>query len=253
MEIEVVRPADSQMRMSDTLIPGIPEQLRGAETFGEEDNKTFLHLAARDGDVPLAHEVVRMGIIIDRKDKNGATPLFLALKYLQSMGVVLRIASQPGFIATVPPSARAALEPEYVRKRISCLVKIATLLVEQHADVNAGAFGYTPLTLAAEAGQWALVELLLHHGARRPRPDTLRSLPSADRLRFTSILNKTPAAHPRPAQACPCYSGKLLSACHAAGRGLPYPDHFLCGCGKRRTYGACCGKRGVVWRGVRGR
>ncbi|KAF7796455.1 hypothetical protein EIP86_007632 [Pleurotus ostreatoroseus] len=243
MEIEVVRPAD---RASDTLIPGIPEQLRGAETFGEGDNKTFLHLAAHDGDVPLAYEVVRMGIVIDRTDKNGATPLSLALKYLQSMGVVLRIASQPGFIATVPPSARAALEPEYVRKRISCLVKIATLLVEQHADVNAGAFGYTPLTLAAEAGQWTLVELLLRHGAHRPRPDTLRSLPSADRLRLTSILNQTPAAHPRPAQPCPCYSGEPLSACHAAGRHMLYPAHFLCGCGKRRTYGACCGKHGVI-------
>ncbi len=32
-------------------------------------------------------------------------------------------------------------------------VRIASLLIEQHADVNLGQFGRTPLSLAAETGK----------------------------------------------------------------------------------------------------
>ncbi|ESK90217.1 hypothetical protein Moror_7722 [Moniliophthora roreri MCA 2997] len=218
------------------------------DSFRKGDQKTFLHLAAANGDVALAYEVIRMGIDIDKKDSNGATALLLSLTKLAIHRNILAQVNSPNF----PPPARGqslpeTLTPEFLNKRIECDSRIATLLIEQHADVNAGAFGVTPMSPAAEAGRWAIVELLLQHGARRPRTQELQFTSTVEKSRYTSILSKTKTSpsDPRPPRPCPCWSGKLLSECHEAGK-QRYPDHFLCGCGKKRmVYGECCGKRGI--------
>ncbi|KAJ3525795.1 hypothetical protein NM688_g8350 [Phlebia brevispora] len=148
VETEVVQPCNEKAAM----FPGFPEQLaRNMERFGRGDRKTFLHVAARNGDVPLAYEVIRMGIIIDYKDKYGATALFLALEHLLSLSMVLKTVSQSGFLRPADPASRAALDPATIKNKIACTTRIATLLIEQHADVDAGAFGYTPLYLACSS------------------------------------------------------------------------------------------------------
>lgn len=243
VEVEVVQPSSS--------LPGtgLHEDLSdNMGHFRKGDRRTFLHFAARNADLPLAYEFIRMGIIIDYKDKDGITALFLAMDYLLSLHTVYATVSKPGFARTIPSTDKdlqAVLNPTSVKERSECVARIITLLIEQHADVNAGAFGQTPLSLAVELGDWTLAELLLRHGARRPRIEDLKFSSSKDKKHFASILNIIKGSGPRPARPCPCWSGKLLSECHDA-ESLPYPAEFLCGCGKRRTYGACCGKRGVV-------
>ena len=225
--------------------------LENVEHFSKGDHKTWLHRAAHDADVPLTYEIIRMGISINSKDKNGITALLLAVARLLALHDTLSIVNGPNFALKLdtPESAREALKPDYINKMIESQAQIATLIIEQHADVNAGAFGFTPLSLAAAAGRWDLVELLLRHGARRPRIQDMKSLSSDSKNYLTSILAKTKTSEssPRPPQPCPCWSGKLLSQCHDADALMPFPSHFLCGCGKRKSYGECCGKRGIVF------
>ncbi|KAK7032245.1 hypothetical protein VNI00_013203 [Paramarasmius palmivorus] len=218
--------------------------------FQSGDRKTMLHMAACDGDVALGYEVIRMGIDIDRKDKNGVTALLLSLAKLVIHRTILNLVTSPNFPPPPPgESLSEALKPEYLNKRIECDARIATLLIEQHADVNAGAFDVTPMSLAAESGRWSIVELLLQHGALRARTDGLHFASTIEKSRYLSILSKTKPksslSDPRPPRPCPCWSGKLLSECHATGE-KPYPDNFVCGCGKKnRSFGECCGRRGI--------
>ncbi|PSR82007.1 hypothetical protein PHLCEN_2v6182 [Hermanssonia centrifuga] len=47
----------------ETLIP--KRIVESVDNFRSGDRKTFLHLAAKKGDIPLAHEIIRMGIHLD--------------------------------------------------------------------------------------------------------------------------------------------------------------------------------------------
>ncbi|KAK7465258.1 hypothetical protein VKT23_005237 [Stygiomarasmius scandens] len=202
---------------------------RNLEKFRPGDGKTFLHLALKHADVPLAYEIIRIGIDINFKDTEGVTPLFYALEHLLALHEVYKAVTQPGFrkpTKSAPQSIRTALDPDNIKTRMGDISKIAILIIEQHANVDAGAFGYTPISLAAQAQQWDLVRLLLRHGARHSQSQISST---ADRIRLSSIMNEVKASSPRPAQPCPCWSGKLLSECHDSSR-QPYPDHFLCGC-----------------------
>ncbi|KAK7034715.1 hypothetical protein VNI00_012122 [Paramarasmius palmivorus] len=257
VETEVVRDTNSGGRAaiqnasrsryppSFRRIEGLVDKMSG---FRAGDGKTMLHMAACDGDVALAYEMIRMGIEIDRKDRNDVTALLLSLAKLVIHRNILSLVTGPNFPSPPPGSSLSeALKPEYLTKRIECDARIATLLIEQHADVNSGAFGVTPMSLAAESGRWSIVEVLLYHGARRPRTDDLHFASTIEKSRYLSILSKTKtsASDPRPPRPCPCWSGKLLSECHAAEK-KPYPDNFICRCGrKNRSFGECCGRRGI--------
>ncbi|KZT01523.1 uncharacterized protein LAESUDRAFT_459678 [Laetiporus sulphureus 93-53] len=126
------------------------------------------------------------------------------------------------------------------------VVRIATTLVEQHADVNVVMDGCSPLTYACQALQWPLIELLLLHGARLPsrQPSGLFDGLSSrsDSSRFAALVKKIGPVPSRPPRPCPCWSGKPLSKCHAADQHL-YPAHFFCPCGSRKSYGYCCSRR----------
>ncbi|KIY62813.1 hypothetical protein CYLTODRAFT_446995 [Cylindrobasidium torrendii FP15055 ss-10] len=218
---------------------------RNREDFSSDAKKTFLHFAVSERDLPLAYEIIRMGIILDFKDSEGVTPLFLAMGYLHALEQVLQTVSKPGFMKTVAPANRAGLEPEYVKQQIFVVTRIATLIIEQHGDVNASAFGKSVLSLAVEGSQWDLVELLLRHGARRLPASTFTYAVIGDKRRYVSALDRVKACKPRLERPCPCWSGKLLSQCHNRGEPVPYADDHLCGCGRRKTYGTCCGKKGI--------
>ncbi|KAJ3551213.1 hypothetical protein NM688_g4838 [Phlebia brevispora] len=219
--------------------------------FRRGDQKTALHWAICNADVPLTYEMIRIGINIDHKDSEGVTPLFLALESIFTQNRLTESAADLVHLRRFPPSIQAIMvsegKPENVANKIKCLTHIITLLIEQHADVNVSAFGCTPLNLAAELGQWEVAKLLLVHGATPIDPESLRLSPPSNKARLSSIQCEVCPADPRPAQPCPCWSGKLLSQCHDAAK-IRYPDHFLCRCGARKVYAACCAKRGLVLR-----
>lgn len=199
----------------------------------QENRKRLLHKAASEGDVPLVYELIRLGEI-DQKDENGKTALYIALSslvaFLGSLGKYLTALNQ------------ANLTPDLDINKAESFVRIATLLIEQHTDANAGFAGVPPLSLAIKARRWDLVELLLIHGAR-PLDSTCTDEVDMERLRN---LQATVKGKPHPPRPCPCWSGKLLSECHNGANEQPYPAHFLCVCGTRyKTYADCCCKRGI--------
>lgn len=262
IRLKAVKPTDDRSFMDtefvkentpfDIIPPPTPMENVGrlidnTHRFRPGDGKNLLHSAVHDGDLLAAYETLRMGINIDGQDAEGVTPLFLALECIYNIN-----SSQMGLAArttALVTSLAAHLRPsqlsdEELELQIGHIERIAILLIEQHADVDAGAFGVTPLTLAVATGKWRIVELLLRHGAIPASPDSMELASSTNKARFVTLITDTQVANPRPPRPCPCWSGKLLSECHAAAK--PYPDHFLCCCGKRKTYGACCAKRGLV-------
>ncbi|KAF5368928.1 hypothetical protein D9758_002889 [Tetrapyrgos nigripes] len=188
------------------------ELLSSLQNFRPGAKKTFLHVALKNADIPLAYEIIRMGIIIDIQDNDGITPLFFALGQLLSLHSVHKAVTHPSFVKpTLRNSTKdiqTALHPDYVKIRKEKIAKITTLLIEQHANLDIGAFGYTPLSLAALAQQWDIVKLMLLHGVRRPEPDSTMLPSVADRIRLSSLMNETKTANPRPPRPCPCWSGK---------------------------------------------
>lgn len=59
--------------------------------MGKGDHKTFLHLAAKDTDIHLAYEVIRISFTIDFKDRHVVTVFFLPLENLLSLNIVLKM------------------------------------------------------------------------------------------------------------------------------------------------------------------
>ncbi len=237
---EVVRPLPGHRPPSppETLIP--KRIVESVDNFRSGDRKTFLHLAAKKGDIPLAHEIIRMGIPLDYKDKDGVTPLFLALEYLYVLSKVTAASKdmpmpQTGAIADT-------LRSPYWSSTAERITRVASLIIEQHADVNLGQFGRTPLSLATDVGNWKLVELLLRHGAHRPPIAHISFATSTDKSLYLALVKKVKLTTPRPPQLCPCWSGQLLSKCHGQNS-QPYPADFLCRCGRHKTYRNCCAKR----------
>ncbi|KAF7796456.1 hypothetical protein EIP86_007633 [Pleurotus ostreatoroseus] len=263
---EIHEAVDMEMSRDDTLSQFLMPMsldhfgllMDNMQHFQDGQEKNLLHAAIRDGDILMVHEALRMGITIDAKDVEGVTPLFFALEYICSMSKMLDLACIEFLVGMLPLSLLEAgiKSVEVFELQISRAVRSATLLVEQHADVAAGAFGFTPLSLAVASAQWGLVELLLRHGAHPVPSTSLYFASPEDEAHFASLLARVKAAKPRPPRSCPCWSGKLLSDCHAHSH-QPYPDHFFCCCGKRRTFGACCGERGLdiaeIWSGKNGR
>ncbi|GJE99459.1 zf-MYND domain-containing protein [Phanerochaete sordida] len=214
------------------------------DKFNSADKRSTLHLAAKEADIPLAYECIRIGTAISHKDAYGITALLLACMTIRSTKVIKEIVRVSGRPPPDSPGGRA-LSDQFLDDEVSRLLRIATLLVEQHADVNVSADGETPLGVAAEASCWPLVELLLRHGARplaagTPGAPLFRS--ANQRSRYNALVRTTQVSTPRPARRCPCWSGALLADCHAA-RTQPYPPSFLCRCGRNRTYERCCMRR----------
>ena len=242
VEVEVVSPdSPDNLRLSHFQIDedeDEDEDIR-VETFSfhRGDRKTLLHSAAHQGDVPLVYELIRLGHQIDWTDTDGRTALWVALSSL------VGFSGSPAIIVRV--SEQSGLKPGDINwsRKIECFVRVATVLIEQHIDVNIGYGCVSPLSLAVEARRWDLVELLLIHGAR-PEDLAWTDHNEAVLRRFYQICLTTKPVNPRPPRPCPCWSGKRLSECHGAGE-HPYPNHFLCVCGARKTYVDCCRKRGI--------
>ncbi len=227
----------SSLPANDNVIPALSK-------WGKDDRKSHLHLAAATLDVPLTYETLRMGANPSYKDAYGVTPLYLALELARSAllyDAVLHIS------AATPSRNRSSDNPSHATLRARAS-RIATLLVEQHGDVNSGYRGRTPLSIAVELCMWDVVELLLRHRVKVPPLKRLSFQSNVEKLQYlkllTSVGSDTQAG--RPPRPCPCWSGKPLTECHAAGW-TSYPGDLLCCCGKNRKYDNCCVKREFKW------
>lgn len=249
MDMEIVREdTPTEFLPLPAPLENMGRLMDNIQCFRPGDAKNLLHSAVHDGDVLAAYETLRIGINIDGQDAKGATPLFLALESIYTINVsqMGQAAKTAAFVASLPPHLRPSYSSdEELKLQIEHIERIAILLIEQHADVDTGAFGSTPLTLAVATARWRIVKLLLRHGALPASPYSMELASSTNKARFATLIADNQPTNPRPPRPCPCWSGKLLSECHDAAK-QPYPDHFLCCCGKQKTYGVCCSKRGLI-------
>lgn len=221
----------ASVAFDDDIIPSLSKWER-------EDHKSNLHLAAVGLDIPMVYECLRMGINPSYKDSCGVTPLYLALEWVRSAILFRKVIH----LSTVKYASNTP-NAQIIRVQAS---RIAALLVEQHADIDSGYGDGTPLSVAVELRMWDVVELLLRHGVKVPPLKRLSFATSADKMRYLQLLTAVGEISSRPPRPCPCWSGKLLSECHAADW-LPYPEDLLCCCGKNKRYANCCLKREFKW------
>ncbi|CAA7262703.1 unnamed protein product [Cyclocybe aegerita] len=205
--------------------------------FHENTSRMAHHYAAAYGDILLMHEYLYLGAISDKPDKQGFTPIFLALAGAAILRADITINGYTG-----PRKITLLRQGPSLLKRFSY---IARMLIEQHIDVNQTHCGYSLLYLALLAKDWDTVSLLFEHGARnhlsvKEMKHCVRS--NEDRNLFAAAESKKlPKGAERPPRLCPCSSGKPLSECHAAPEVcIHYSPSFLCFCGKDRAYQRCC-------------
>ncbi|KDQ18859.1 hypothetical protein BOTBODRAFT_28347 [Botryobasidium botryosum FD-172 SS1] len=196
------------------------------EGFTVEAGRTNLHLAAAEGDVLAACELVRLGATVDALDSGGASPLVLAAGEMVQFNAT----------DTNLPGIRAELE-----RGIKRFAWVARVLIEQHAGVDQKYNGNSILEIACSLGNWELVKLLLKHKAKPSQKCHSYFHSRSDKDRFVSVASSY-ASSPRPARVCPCWSGKTVAQCHGAAA-QPYPLTFLCVCGSKKTYQKCCHAR----------
>ncbi|GBE87914.1 hypothetical protein SCP_1201390 [Sparassis crispa] len=139
---------------AEALYKSPPAALTRGLTVKGMEGASYLHLAVARGDIPLTYECLRLGVGVDISDMCGRTPLLLATEMIANT-VESQAAGRDG----------ANNKAAETRAR---LVRIATLLIEQHAELYVAQrgggdsiFGYAFNTL-----QWPLIELLLRHGAQ---------------------------------------------------------------------------------------
>jgi hypothetical protein len=221
------------------------EKLGVADLF---KNMGYLHLAAFQGDLPLAYEARRLGTSVRTRNKDGFTALYFGCR---TIGMWTRPRGPSNKSA-----AEQADDDEAMAALAAKVARVCIFLLCQYADPNETHDGVSLLHLACQSGSWDLIRALLLHGAD-PTPSTLG--PSkhpvrflrmeADRARFRSLASEVKnSTTGRPPCLCPCASGLPLEGCHGVPGGKPYPPEYICCCGTKRIYSACCRKRtGKAW------
>jgi hypothetical protein len=246
----------NQLGMVDNPVAVRDAPLELQAQLGLENRRTYLHVGAMVGDPILVCEMIRLGASVDITDASGKTPLFLAVESVARWTVALDTGVDPFVTRILPkgPSMKRTHPVRLARKdgllRLHYIVRI---FLEQHADPKCASEGFTPLHTACKFKFWDLIELLLKYGADPlpprlpgstvPAPPTFFRTP-ADKARFRALVHST-ANSPRPPRMCPCFSGKMLAACHDA-EAKPFPLDFLCRCGSQKVHNRCCRKRKFV-------
>ncbi|KAJ6595682.1 hypothetical protein DFH09DRAFT_1357603 [Mycena vulgaris] len=184
-----------------------------------ERDLSYLHLALFHGELPLAHESLRLGTSVHRKDpRTGYSPLFYGFEnlfgYMEHgkiiVGGPLQVIAQANLEAYVARISQRRIPP---RPRLP---------------------------------HWILgpIRALLLHGATPGYVAISQFINQADSERFECLVHETSTAI-RPARICPCGSARPLADCHALSR--PYPAQYICPCGSRNINAACCAKTDISW------
>ncbi|KAJ7754500.1 hypothetical protein B0H16DRAFT_1832487 [Mycena metata] len=213
-----------------------------ATTKGLEGG-SWLHFSVTQGDLPLAHESLRLGASVQSLDRRNYSALYFAAVVLKD--ILLPDGPVSGIYRGSTPSATAP--HAFVEQNI----QICLLLLEHHADANETHDGLSLLGLACLSDQWDLIRALLRHGAN-PFPSLSSTQPPIEFLKtvgarrvFTTTISQL-SGKPRPRMLCPCGSERALDKCHVTP--LPYPDDDLCPCGSGKTHRVCCVKRAdMTW------
>ncbi|KAJ7167311.1 hypothetical protein C8R43DRAFT_877406 [Mycena crocata] len=206
---------------------------------------SWLHLAVGQGDLPWAHECVRLGTAIQHKDNRGFSALYFACTLLKEANgpIMMNLRSQDGQMP------RPAQREKLLRDVVVQIQQICLLLLEHHSDPNETHNGLSLLALACISNQWDLIRALLLHGAC-PSPSStpaaqlpLRFLKSElDKKAFNSHVVEFSKTL-RPRRPCPCGSTRLLENCHARPEPQPYSEEGICPCGAGKIHAKCCVKR----------
>lgn len=219
----------------------------GGFGFDEATGRGVLHLAATVGDVLFTHELLYLGSNPDSADKQGVTPLFMALYTAAQVGDPRVVTKTPQYWTywISNPELAAPNAPKQILTRQSRIVRA---LIEQHANVNQTHHGLSLLELACRARDWRNVALLLEHGADHKviTPTRLQEcfFTNDERKIFLQFVERKalPQGAERPPRKCPCWSGKALNECHRVrGAQIPYPSEYVCFCGTQKANGKCCG------------
>ncbi|KAJ7286248.1 hypothetical protein C8J57DRAFT_1708583 [Mycena rebaudengoi] len=195
------------------------------------DEGHWLEIAVKYGDVPLAYEIIRLGASVLYKNHLGFSPLYSGCTLLRTLLVKRNSSSSP--------SSNKNTYAHMLAIREICL-----LLLDHHSDANETHDGTSLLQLAYITASWDLIRALLIHGAD-PCPFATLSKHLAvpkktDEPLYTSLTSELAGAE-RPPRLCPCGGGSALKNCHATFQA--YPIKYICFCGSRKTYSACCLKR----------
>ncbi|KAJ7167501.1 hypothetical protein C8R46DRAFT_1093209 [Mycena filopes] len=200
------------------------------------------HRLAMHADLPLAYEAVRLGTSIGRPAKAGITALYHGLLTLLDC-----LKAGPAEVVAAP------LASTIHDLMTGTMRQVLLFLLSHHADPNESHNGVSVLHLACMGSFWDLVEALLLHGAN-PFYSVGAGSPAhvlknnADKARFSSLASKYQGTTrpPRPPRICPCGSGSPLQDCHAVAGGKPYNPEYICCCGSRKIYSACCAKKAKI-------
>ncbi|KAJ7780938.1 hypothetical protein B0H16DRAFT_1817221 [Mycena metata] len=238
-------------QFSDPSNPLLTAMLpEGPESHAHMDDCSYLHFAAMHGDVPLAHEAVRLGTSIGCTTNAGLSALYLGFSTLLGCvqgehDVQVNVNSLAAEVLHIPgfPSSLYGL-------MLATMRRVLLFLLAHHADPDETYQGLSVLHLACMCNSWDLIEALLLHGAN-PFPSSFTTAgftpqaylrnPDEDGIRFLSLVSKYRDT-PRPPRICPCGSGLPLKNCHAVAGGKPYVPEYICPCGSREIYSACCAK-----------
>ncbi|KZT64448.1 hypothetical protein DAEQUDRAFT_814960 [Daedalea quercina L-15889] len=217
--------------------------------FYDGSRSTYLHLAARLGDVPFVYECIRLGVNVDCRDVSGRTPLCFALQEVAMSHHRLLRAKQ----------RKNTSDAEAWIAHLKQLRRIVQALLEQHADFRLVAHddARSPVHWAWYALDLELIELFVAHGAFEIITFPLGANEAAcmplwanpaEVASLRQLVSRLAGDErpPRPTRRCPCLSGKPLAECHALGY-RPYPSHFPCPCGTARPYEKCCARRGIEY------
>ncbi|KAJ6623138.1 hypothetical protein B0H10DRAFT_2011329 [Mycena sp. CBHHK59/15] len=202
--------------------------------FTAEMKRDILHLSVYDGDVLAVHEVIGLGFNPDKPDSSGVTPICLAISRLAL------VTSGSPYLLDCRPDGTPLKAADFEREG-SRLAAVASILVEQHVDLNKSMNGEPLVNLVCRSRAWDLLALFLEHGAIPPKDPAPLFRTVSDRAKFATLLKARPTKVSRPPRKCPCWSGKSISDCHETAQ--PYPLSYLCICGSKKTYQSCCHRR----------
>ncbi|KAJ7461853.1 hypothetical protein B0H11DRAFT_2056339 [Mycena galericulata] len=241
--ISLENPKDPEI-LFDDFFPPIVTSIAGSKKDVGTMGGSWLHLAVTQGDLPLAHECIRLGTPIEHKDRRGYSALYFACTVVKDFLL-------PDGFADVTVCLPAGPGRKPTRKFdidlfISQLIQICLFLLDQHTDANEMHDGLSLLGLACLSDQWDLIRALLLHGAHTspssPHPP-MCFLKTADaRSKFSALVAQR-SGKPRPRRLCPCGSERALDQCHSNGNAQPYPEEGICPCGAGKIYAKCCVKR----------
>jgi ankyrin repeat protein len=135
---------------------------------------TPLNAAAADGNLAVAKLLIAHGANVDSRDNDGRTPLLWACNALLHRYTLQALTPGAEEERHKRPTREIARDREALRTLKGDFSGVAMLLLEHGAEPNVGAGEHRPLAVAALAGDKALAEALIRHGAQVNPPSENR-------------------------------------------------------------------------------